>query len=141
MKLSEYIEAVETPLEAGKSRDINMSDLYGHFKAKHFTPENVLEFYRQRDSPKFIALVQKYEAGKLFAAQMQSWPNWTAHDYQREDKVVAETFLSIEQSAQQHHAKIRHFIFTRVYGSRASDDKANEKWCKDNLTFGWRWNT
>lgn len=150
MTLGEYIKAIERPLVLGETRDINLSDLYSHFQQGHFTPKDVLEYYRQRDSPRFIQAVKLFEEGKLFVAQNQSFDGWSAGYFGREDRERAIDYLALEDAAQQKHAQgtpanIRLFIFVRVYGARPrSDDmssKIQEKWIAENKRFNWFWNT
>lgn len=144
MQLAEYIAAIEKPLKLGEVREVNLSDLYTHFKAGHFTPAQVLEFYRQRDSPRFIEAVKAFEQGKLFRAQMQSFESWQHCDYAKEDRIAAEAFLSVEDSAQQKHEGIRNFIMLRVYGKRSdtnNEDKFKQGWISENNRHNWRWNS
>lgn len=143
MKLSEYIAEIEKPLVVGADRKHNVSDLHDHFKAGHFTPAQVLDFYKQRDTSAFIALAQQFQKGKLFSAQSQGWESWTHGDYAVQDKGIAENYLSIEQSAQQKDLAIRSFIFCRVYGSRKNDgdEKHRQRWIDDNQRNNWRWNS
>lgn len=149
MILKDYIEALELPWEI---RTETLSSLHEHFKAKHFTAADVLEFYRQRDSSKFVEAVKIFEKGKLFRAQMQSYESWSAFDYFKDDEAVAELYLSLEDSAQMKKGEgtpenIRRFIFTRVYGARPRStdtperaQKIKEIWISQNKRFNWNWN-
>lgn len=144
MQLAEYIQAIEKPIKKDEVREINLSDLYAHFKAGYFTPAQVLEFYRQRDSPRFIEAVKKFEVGKLFIAQMQSFESWQHHDYAKEDRATADVFLSLENSAQQRHDGIRNFIAARIFGKRNdqhNEEKFKQEWIRQNNNFNWIWNT
>ena len=152
MELKDYIAGWEKELKEDEERPNPLSELYAHFKKGTFTPEQVLEFYRVRDTPRFIEAVKLFEKGKLFQAQMQSYESWERHDYAREDKIAAEAYLSVEDSAQMKKAEgtpanIRRFIFMRVYGSRPRGDdmsekaqKIKDKWIFENKKYNWRWN-
>lgn len=146
MTLHEMIVALEQPYE---TRTAVLSDFMDSLKAGEFTREQVLEYYRQRDSPRFIAAVKLFEEGKLFVAQNQSFDGWSNGFFARQDKERAEDYLSLEDSAQQRKAEgtpanIRRFIFVRIYGARPrSDDmssKIQEKWVAENKRFNWYWN-
>ncbi len=148
MTVAEYVTEWEKKLEIGAEREYPLSDLYAHFKKGTFTPEQVLEFYRQRDSPKWIEKVKIFEQGKLFSAQTQSFESWSHCDYAKEDKAIAENYLCLEDAAQMRKAKgapeqIRAFIFTRVYGKRPSSDQQDQKavaaWGFENKRNGWTW--
>lgn len=144
MKLAEFIAAAERPLVKDEVREITLSHIHDHFRAGHFTPEQVLEFYRQRDTPKWIELVKKFESGKLFIAQMQSFESWQHCDYAKEDRATADTYLSVEDAAQQKHEGIRNFIAARIFGKRSdshNEDKFKQDWIKQNARFNWHWNT
>lgn len=147
MKLSEYIAAIERPLKLGETREVNLSELYGHFQASHFAPKDVLEFYRVRDSPRFIQAVQLFQQGKLFTAQTQSFEGWENGYFAKEDKARAQDFLSLSDSAQQKHEDIERFIWIRVYGKRPNPNdmgeqsqKIKDTWIKQNKIFNWNWN-
>lgn len=149
MKLSEYIDAIEKPLKVDEIREVNLSDLYHHFKEGHFTPNHVLEYYRVRESPRFIEAVKLFEAGKLFTSQMQNYDGWAAGYYAADDRERAANYLSLEDAAMMRKAdgtpeNIRLFIFVRIYGARPrSDDmgdKVKDKWIAENKRFAWYWN-
>ena len=152
MELSQYIESWEQKLEKGHERQFPLADLYGHFKAGKFTSEQVLEFYRQRDSPHFIEMVKRYEQGKLFKAQMQSWESWAHFDYIEDDKAIAEKYLALEDAAQMRKAEgtpnsIRLFIMTRIHGTRPRSNDSEKYvehlkkvWISQNEKLNWRWN-
>lgn len=146
MTLHEMILELEKPYE---HRTATLSDFMEALKAGTFTREQVFEYYRQRDSPRFIQAVKLFEEGKLFVAQNQSFDGWANGFFARQDKERAEDYLSLEDAAQQRKAKgtpenIRNFIFTRIYGARPrSDDmssKIQEKWVAENKRFNWFWN-
>lgn len=149
MKLEDFIKAAERPLVKDEVREITLSHIHEHFRAGHFTPDQVLEYYRQRDTPKWIELVKKFEAGKLFIAQMQSFESWSFGDYAKEDKAAAQNYLSLEDAAMMRKAEgtpesIRLFIFNRVYGKRgdpSNEDKFKQDWIKQNARLNWRWNS
>lgn len=151
MKLEDYINALELPQE---QRTETLSSIEGHFKAGHFTPKDVLDFYIKRDSPKHHALTLLYAQGKLFKAQMQSYESWAAGDYAGQDKNTVEDYLSLEDAAGRKRdtegicPKIRLFIFTRIYGKRPSSSdtpeqaqKTKENWMAQNKANQWYWNT
>lgn len=153
MTLGEYIQAIERPLVMGEVRTVNLSDLYQHFQQGHFTPKDVLEFYRQRDSPRFIQAVKLFEEGKLFTSQMQSYDGWEAGYFAADDRARANDYLSLEDSAQQKNAEgtpanIRRFIFIRIYGKRPNPNdmgeqaqKIKDRWIAENKRFNWYWNS
>lgn len=144
MQLADYIAGWERKLEKDEVRENPLSELYAHFKAGTFTWQAVLEFYRQRDSPRFIEAVKLFEQGKLFRAQMQSFESWQHCDYAKEDRATADTYLSVEDAAQQKHEGIRNFIAARIFGKRSdshNEDKFKQDWIKQNARFNWHWNT
>ncbi len=145
MTVEEFVKSVE--VHNGKT-DHGLSHLNAHFRAGEFTPEDVLNFYARRDTPKYLALVQDFARGKLFIAQQQSFESWAAHDYAKEDKAKAEEYLGLEDSAMQKNLPIRNFIFMRVYGQRPRSnedakqvDHIQKKWIRENADHAWRWNS
>lgn len=149
MTLDEMIKALEEPWQ---TRTATLLDFMEELKKGTFSREQVWEYYRVRDTPRFIHCVKLFEEGKLFASQMQSFDSWSNADYATQDKERAEDYLSLEDAAQQKKAtgspeNIRRFIFTRVYGARPRQDdmsdkaqKIKDKWMFENKRYNWYWN-
>ncbi len=150
LTVTEFIAAIEKPLVKGEARAVNLSDLYEHFKLGHFRPTDILEFYRQRESPRFVEAVRLFERGLLFKAQTQSFDSWCAGDYKAVDVNLANAYLSVEDAAQFTKdpglpANIRSFIWRRVYAKRpgafsdtVEQDNYRKAWVEENLRMRWQ---
>lgn len=131
--------------EAGK---IPFASLYAHFGRGDFGPKEILEAYRQRDSPAFILLVQDFTNGKLFRAQTENFDDYLEGKNRAHDKAQASNFYSLEDAAQQKHDGIRKFIEHRIYAALPSKkDKEDlgkmenfrQAWSQSNQNNGWGW--
>lgn len=122
--------------------------LYEYFRKGEFSPADILEAYRVKDSPRFLAKVQSFAAGSLFAAQTGNFDQHIEGALRQEDKQRAWEYLSVEESAQQRHKDIHLFIQCRIYHSLPSQkdlenlgyrEKLRDLWVKQNDINGWGW--
>ena len=133
-------------MESGK---LQAADLYSpHFKAGDFSPNDILEVYQVKDSPRFIAKVQAFIRGSLFAAQTQDFDQYLEGTHRREDTERAWEFLSVEKSAMQLNEGIHLFIQCRIYYTKPSPkelenlghrENLRTLWMAQNKKNGWEW--
>lgn len=141
MTAAEWILKMETG-------QVESASLYSYFDKGEFTDEDILEAYRVKDSPRFIAKVQAFSKGTLFAAQTENFDSFIEGKNREEDKKRAWEYLSVEESAQQKNVDIHKFIENRIYCPLPSNkerenlgavEKARTFWIDGNTANGWNW--
>lgn len=146
MKAIEFITAVEKETDQPEAR---LSELYGHFKAGRFTPNDIFAAYKQRDTPRFIAFAQSFTDGKAFLAQAETFDQWASGENRKHDREAVDLYWSLKDAAQLKSPEIDHFITARILGRLPSRKEIEdepvlmtkhfERWKNDNQRNGWMW--
>lgn len=140
-KIAEY----QLAFEQGRA---GLVQLFEHYKRADFTPEEYMDWLRERDVPRIKDRIIAFYEGRLFQTQAQGYEDWCNGKHLDADRRRADDFGALMRSTGIESEEIKIFIKLRVHARRVPMDKQMDstvdernaalmQFAKRNIELGW----